>query len=118
MIMKKTDTIEVAAAKAGLSRATGFRSLRPARRFPKRAPAPGIRGPGRKGSGRSVRQARALTRRGGKADRHAPNHGMRVFEPKGDYEDMFNDIVGERIQAAGVRLGAMLNGIFGNRRKD
>ena len=43
-----------------------------------------------------------------------PNAGMRVFEPEGDYEDRFNDVVTRRIQAAGVRLGALLNRIFGN----
>ena len=39
---------------------------------------------------------------------------MRVLEPEGDYEDWFNDVVTRRIQAAGVRLGALLNRIFGN----
>ena len=43
-----------------------------------------------------------------------PNAGMRVLEPEGDYEDRFNDVVARRIQAAGVRLGALLNRIFGN----
>ena len=40
---------------------------------------------------------------------------MRVLRPEGDYEDRFNDAVTRRIQAAGVRLGALLNGIFGSR---
>ena len=44
----------------------------------------------------------------------APNNRMRVFEPEGDYEDRFKDVVTRRIQAAGVRLGGMLNTIFGN----
>ncbi len=48
-------------------------------------------------------------------DGSAPNGGMRVLTPEGDYEDRFNDMVTRRIQAAGVRLGALLNGIFGNR---
>ena len=48
-------------------------------------------------------------------DRSAPNGGMRVLRPEGDYEDRFNDAVTRRIQAAGVRLGALLNGIFGSR---
>ena len=43
-----------------------IRFLQPARLFPKKAPASAIRGPGRKESGRSARQALALTRRGGK----------------------------------------------------
>ena len=45
---------------------------------------------------------------------NASNNGMRVFEPEGDYEDRFNEVVTQRLQAAGVRLGAMLSKIFGN----
>lgn len=43
---------------------------------------------------------------------HLDNEGMRTFSPTGDYEGDFSDEVAERMQMAGVRLGAMLNRIF------
>jgi hypothetical protein len=38
--------------------------------------------------------------------------GMRTFTPTGDYEDRFIALSTERMQAAGVRLGAVLNAIL------
>lgn len=38
---------------------------------------------------------------------------QRTFEPAGDYNEDFAPVVTERLQAAGVRLGAILNGIAG-----
>ena len=46
-------------------------------------------------------------------DDTAPNEGMRTFSPSGDYENQFGELIKERIQAAGIRLGAVLNLIFG-----
>ena len=45
---------------------------------------------------------------------HDPDEGMRIFEAPSGYEDDFNAIMTERMQMAGVRLGAMLNHIFEN----
>jgi S1/P1 Nuclease len=47
-------------------------------------------------------------------DDHAENEGMRVLNVTGDYEDDFGSVVTERMQAAGVRLGALLNRLFEN----
>jgi hypothetical protein len=42
----------------------------------------------------------------------ADDEVKRTFSPQGDYEDQFGALVTQRLQAAGVRLGAMLNSIF------
>jgi len=41
------------------------------------------------------------------------NTSKRVFTPTDDYEDRFGDLVAQRMKTAGVRLGALLNRLFG-----
>lgn len=44
----------------------------------------------------------------------APDGTQRVVAPPGDYNEEFSPVISERLQAAGVRLGALLNGIAAN----
>lgn len=43
---------------------------------------------------------------------HGEEENTRTIELTGAYEDQFHDVIRARIQAAGVRLGAMLNDIY------